>query len=227
MQLTLDHLHKIVRSSTPAQERNMLAIIEGLHFAGESSGLQKPHRLAHFVAQITHESGDFRYDHELWGPTAAQLGYEGRHDLGNVSTGDGYKFRGRTAMQLTGRANYHRFYDWCVAKAFTPPAPVFTEVPDALTTDPWEGLVPIWFWESHDLNEYADANNIEMITHKINGGLNGFKERVALFTRTALVFLNFAPSAVIEFQRTTSSLKADGIAGPATRQALFNKLLAL
>lgn len=227
MQLTVDHLRKIVRSSSPAQERNMLAVVEGLHFAGESSGLQKPHRLAHFVAQIAHESGDFRYDHELWGPTPAQLGYEGRHDLGNTQPGDGYKFRGRTAMQLTGRTNYTRFYTWCVAKAFTPPAPVFTQLPDALTTDPWEGLVPIWFWESHDLNEYADANNIEMVTRRINGGLNGFGERVALFTRTALVLLDFPPTAIFTFQSRNLSLKADGIAGPATRQALFNKLLAL
>ena len=63
-------------------------------------------RIAAFIAQVGHESGQFRWLKELWGPTAQQAGYEGRTDLGNTVKGDGSKYRGRGLIQVTGRANY-------------------------------------------------------------------------------------------------------------------------
>ena len=63
-------------------------------------------RVAAFIAQIGHESGQLKYMREIWGPTAAQARYEGRADLGNTHPGDGFKFRGRGLIQITGRANY-------------------------------------------------------------------------------------------------------------------------
>ena len=63
-------------------------------------------RVAAFIAQIGHESGQLVYVREIWGPTAAQKGYEGRADLGNTVAGDGFKYRGRGLIQITGRANY-------------------------------------------------------------------------------------------------------------------------
>nr|WP_234835981.1 hypothetical protein [Sinorhizobium meliloti] len=64
-----------------------------------------------------HESGDFRYDREIWGPTPAQQRYDARTDLGNTPErdGDGYLYRGRTGMQLTGKDNYRQFRNWCRA----------------------------------------------------------------------------------------------------------------
>jgi putative chitinase len=88
-------------------------------------GLDRPHRLVQLVSQIMHESGDFRYDREIWGPTPAQSRYDSRADLGNTPAldgdGDGKKYLGRTAMQLTGKANYQAFMDWCQAKGLNPP----------------------------------------------------------------------------------------------------------
>jgi putative chitinase len=63
-------------------------------------------RMAAFVAQIGHESGQLIYVRELWGPTPAQSRYEGRKDLGNTVAGDGLRYRGRGLIQVTGRANY-------------------------------------------------------------------------------------------------------------------------
>ena len=63
-------------------------------------------RVAAFIAQIGHESGQLKYVKEIWGPTAAQTRYEGRKDLGNTVAGDGSKYRGRGLIQITGRANY-------------------------------------------------------------------------------------------------------------------------
>lgn len=65
-------------------------------------------RTAAFVAQVGHESGQLRYVREIWGPTAAQRGYEGRVDLGNTVPGDGWKYCGRRLLQITGRANYSK-----------------------------------------------------------------------------------------------------------------------
>ena len=65
-----------------------------------------PKRVAAFIAQIGHESGQLKYVKEIWGPTAAQARYEGRKDLGNTVAGDGSKYRGRGLIQITGRANY-------------------------------------------------------------------------------------------------------------------------
>lgn len=62
-------------------------------------GLDRLHRLVHCLAQLMHESGSFKWDQKIWGPTPAQARYDTRTDLGNTAAkdGDGYLYRGRTA----------------------------------------------------------------------------------------------------------------------------------
>lgn len=229
--LTLDHLRKISGRHLGDIEAisNMSSVLAGLRMRGEGAGLNAWHRLAHFVAQVAHESGRFRFDEEVWGKgggTPAQMRYDTRTDLGNTPErdGDGFMFRGRTAMQITGRANTTTFRDW--ARTFARLVPDFEREPDAMLTDPWEGLGPIWYWETRRLNLYADRNHIETITRRINGGLNGYADRLALYTRTALVFLGRDPDDVRGYQ-SARGLTADGDAGPLTREALHKDLVAM
>lgn len=203
---------------------NMISTIAGLERAGVGVGLNRPHRLAQFLAQIAHESGLWRYDAEVWGPTAAQKRYDTRTDLGNTAAadGDGFLYRGRGPIQITGRANYREFTAW--ARALDPQAPDFVANPDAVLTDPWEGLGPIWYWDTRDLNRYADNGDLLTITKRINGGTNGLADREAQYTRAGLVLLGYAPADVRAFQRS-HGLTVDGIAGPATRAAIHAELL--
>ncbi len=204
---------------------NMRSQARALRDFGPGFGLDRPHRLAHLIAQIGHESGGFRYDRELWGPTRAQARYDTRTDLGNTPErdGDGKRFRGRGPIQITGRGNYRRFTRW--ARAMNAAAPDFEADPDAVLTNPWEGLAAIWFWSTHNLNALADANDIEAITRAINGGVNGLTDRKLWFARAALVLLGFGRDDVAGFQ-AGHGLAIDGIAGPATSAALHRAMQA-
>lgn len=154
-------------------------------------------RLACYLAQIIHESGGFNlvvenlnYSAEglmtvfkKYFPTIemareyarkpekiANLVYANRMSNGPESSGDGWKFRGRGLIQLTGRHNYTKFanglgisLDECVAYMETP-----------------EGAVSSsgWFWDNNDLNSYCDNNDFIGLTKRINGGTNGLQDRI-------------------------------------------------
>lgn len=206
---------------------NAMAVLNSLAAYGKKFGLDKPHRCVQYIAQLMHESGEFRYDKEIWGPTAAQDKYDTRTDLGNTKAkdGDGKKYMGRTAVQITGKANYTAFRDWCRTNV-DKECPDFEQDPDKVLTDPWEGLAPVWFWTTHNLNQYADTGNIEMITKKINGGLNGFDDRIDCYVRLSLVVLGYAVNALRQFQRE-AGVAIDGVAGPVTRSKLHTALVSL
>jgi putative chitinase len=192
-----------------------------------AAGIDQPHRLAQFLGQLMHESGDFRFDREIWGPTAAQRRYDTRTDLGNTPEADldGFLYRGRTSGQLTGRFNYRDYRNWCMEEGLDPPD--FEAEPDLTLTDPWEGLAPVWYWTSRGLNRLADAGDIENITQRINGGLNGYEDRIRRYTRCALAILGRDAGDVRGFQAATPGLKVDGIAGPNTRGAMHQALVAM
>jgi putative chitinase len=205
---------------------NLNSVLTAMDRYGSMFGLDRAHRAVQYYAQIMHESGDFRFDREVWGPTAAQKRYDTREDLGNTpaSDGDGKLYAGRTGIQVTGKANYAAYHDWCDEKGLNPPD--FVAKPDLVNTDPWEGLAPMWYWDTHNLNRLADQGDIETITKKINGGINGLADRIDHYVRLSLVVLGYAPDAIKQFQ-ATSGLDADGDAGPKTRSALHTALLGL
>lgn len=226
--ISLALIQKIVGRMTKAQTANANSVVIALNKDGPAVGLDQPHRVAQFLAQVLHESGAFTYDHELWGPTPAQKRYEGRTDLGNVQKGDGSRYRGRGPIQITGRTNYRAFSAW--AKKIDPKAPNFEKTPEEVTTDPWEGQGPLWYWDSGNpagksLNRYADDNNIEMVTRRINGGLNGFADRLNWYVRASLVMLGYGPTDIKRFQADHPEAGvSDGVAGEKTRMALHKAL---
>ena len=138
-------------------------------------------RVAAFIAQIGHESGQLKYVKEIWGPTAAQARYEGRADLGNTHLGDGSKFRGRGLIQITGRANYKACGEALGLDLIKQPE--LLEKPQHACTS------AAWFWATRGLNTLADAGQFETISRRINGGLNGLADRQMLYARALKVLV--------------------------------------
>lgn len=139
--------------------------------------IDSPLRIAHFLSQLAHESDSFCALEEY----ASGAAYEGRTDLGNVQKGDGRRFKGRGPIQLTGRANYRAFTKW--VRKFLPEAPNFEENPELVATDQWAAWSAIYYWETHDLNRYADADDVITVTRVINGGRNGLDDRKVKLAR--------------------------------------------
>jgi predicted chitinase len=136
--------------------------------------IDTPLRQAHFLAQVGHESGEFRFRAEIANGEA----YQGRADLGNLQPGDGRKFKGRGLIQLTGRANYGEY-----GRAIGREAEIL-EQPELVETDP-ELCVDVagWFWAKKNLNTFADADDLTTLTKRVNGGLNGLDDRRRLLLR--------------------------------------------
>jgi putative chitinase len=138
-------------------------------------------RVAAFIAQIGHESGQLVYVREIWGPTAQQAKYEGRKDLGNTVAGDGFKYRGRGLIQITGRANYAACGEALGLDLIAHP--------ELLEQPQYSCLSAAWFWATNGLNTLADAGKFETITRRINGGLNGLADRLKLWGKATTVLV--------------------------------------
>ncbi|WP_085703951.1 glycoside hydrolase family 19 protein [Pseudomonas sp. B15(2017)] len=136
-------------------------------------------RVAAFIAQIGHESGHLRWVREIWGPTDAQRGYEGREDLGNTVPGDGRKYCGRGLIQITGRANY--------AACGEALGLDLINHPEQLELPQHAAMSAAWFWKQNGLNDLADRDQFNTITRRINGGLNGLEDRLALWEKARAV----------------------------------------
>jgi putative chitinase len=141
-------------------------------------------RVAAFIAQIGHESGQLVYMREIWGPTPAQSKYEGRADLGNTATGDGFKYRGRGLIQVTGRANY--------AACGEAMGLDLINHPELLEQPQYACLSAAWFWATHGLNTLADVGDNANIGSIINTGRkgrvpNGAQDREVLYAKALTV----------------------------------------
>jgi putative chitinase len=137
----------------------------------EKYSINTPLRVCHYLAQILHETGAFVYKEEIWGNTPAQLRYETRADLGNTPEidGDGKRYKGRGDIQITGRTNYK-----AISKAL---GVDFLLKPELLIEEPYCTLCGGWFWHTRNLNRFADTDNLNAVTRRVNGGINGIEDR--------------------------------------------------
>ena len=137
-------------------------------------------RMAAFIAQVGHESGQFRYVKELGGDQ-----YLSKYDTGTLAKrlgntpeadGDGQKYRGRGLIQITGRDNYLA----CSKALFGDNRLLST--PELLEQAEWACKSAAWFWNSRNLNALADSGDVIGITRRINGGTNGLAERQEFYS---------------------------------------------
>src|SRR5262249_42733694 len=135
--------------------------------------IDTPLRAAAFLAQIAHESAELRFMEEIWGPTAQQKRYEPPSALatrlGNTEKGDGFRYRGRGPIQITGRSNYKKYGDLLGVD--------LVGNPDLAATPQFAFSTAALFWKMNGLNELADVQDFITITKRINGGLNGLADR--------------------------------------------------
>lgn len=158
--------------------------------------INSPIRAADWIAQTGHESLGLFYGNEVWGPTDAQKTYERdfsqpwgptlkRGDrnfkawnLGNDQAGDGRRFAGHGPIQITGKANHIRTRD-DLRKLMGDVVPDFEFRPEELAKPRWGALGSAMFWKRNNLNAYADKGDFVGQTERINGGRNGWDDRLA------------------------------------------------
>ena len=156
-------------------------------------------RLAHFFSQILHESGMMRFDSENLNYRASALRsvfgkyfktdqeaaeyahqperianrvYANRMGNGPESSGDGWRYRGRGLIQLTGKDNYQAFADWIGD-------PRIMDNPGLVSSE-YAVHSAVFYWDRNNLNDIADQDDINLLTRRINGGTNGLAHRKQL-----------------------------------------------
>lgn len=162
--LPLDKLTAFISNANLAKTYH-----EGINRALSEYNINTTARWQQFLAQVAHESGGFKWSEEL----ASGRAYEGRKDLGNIYAGDGTRFKGRGLIQLTGRHNYN-----VAGKQL---GLDLINRPQLASSPPHAPRIAGWYWNSRGLNTLADQNSIvgyREITKRINGGLNGWKDRL-------------------------------------------------
>ena len=204
-EITVDDLvnGKICDSATAEQ------YVDALNAACEQFGIDTPERQAGFLAQCAHESGHFKLLNEglnygakgllaIFGKyfnaeTAAQYErkpeaianrvYANRNGNGDEASGDGFKYHGRGLIQLTFKNNYAEF-----GRAIGREQDMIDQ-PELVATPPYAALSAAWFWSTHGINALADAGDVEGMTRKVNGGLNGIDDRKAIYASISSVMV--------------------------------------
>jgi len=192
MELTLDQLKQLLPKN-PYVDHWHHALSQLL----PDYDINTPQRIAAFVAQCSHESGGFvalkenlnyravtlRKIFPKYFPTdelanafagkpemIANRVYASRMGNGDEASGDGFRYCGRGLIQLTGKSNYQAFADSLEMNV--------EDVPDYLSTFEGAAQSACWFWESNNLNQWADKGDILTLTKRINGGTIGLDDRI-------------------------------------------------
>jgi putative chitinase len=185
-----------------------VAYAHALNFVLSLAEITTPLRLAYFVSQLAYESASFRALTEnlnysasrllvifpkyvksqaqadslaRQGPEAiANLVYGGRMGNGPAASGDGWAYRGRGFIMLTGKDNYRRFQTFLGLNVVTDPD---------MVADPYVAAqAAAWFWLGNGLNALADRDDVSAVTRRINGGTHGLEGRARLLARAKAIW---------------------------------------
>jgi putative chitinase len=156
---------QLIQIAPTAQRSQLRKFLPHLNVTMVEFNINSPLRKAHFLSQVAHESANFNAVEEF----ADGSDYEGREDLGNIFVGDGRRFKGRGLIQITGRFNYRQCGDALGVDLI--------QQPTLLATDVLACRSAGWFWDSRQLNVWADRDNVDQVTLMINGGYNGLADR--------------------------------------------------
>ena len=193
MPVTFDQLNEFFEDT---DEDVVAKFVELLNEVMTFYEINNPNRIAMFLAQIGHESGGLRATQENLNYRAetlvkvfpkyfrgkdpneyarqpekiANLVYASRMGNGPPESGDGYRYCGRGLIQLTGKSNYQAFA--------TDMNMDLAEATEWLETEEGAAWSAGWFWDSRELNQWADKGDILTVTKKINGGIGGFDKTV-------------------------------------------------
>lgn len=167
--------------------------------AHESAGFTATEERLSYSAERLQQLGRANGPGSRWAAAAAQADrlarnpqrlanfvYANRMGNGDEASGDGWKYRGRGLKQLTGKANYEAIGDTVREKV--PAAPSFVAYPDTVKDPRWAALSAGAFWHDNELNELADLEKFREITKRVNGGLIGYDDRVAVYRRARRAF---------------------------------------
>lgn len=200
MNLLADQLSRIMECALPVADRYCHPLNECFY----KYEINTKHRIAAFLAQVGHESGRLskvvenlnysadallrtwpsRFTPELAAKLArspeqiANTVYGGR--MGNTNPGDGWRYRGRGLIQITGKNNYRACGDALGVDLLA--SPELLEKPSNAC------MSAAWFWSINRLNSLADDFNIDSITRRINGGNNGAEDRRKIYARALKAF---------------------------------------
>lgn len=205
MQLTYEQLNEFFDDTN---EDIVEAFVQPLNDTFEEFEINNPKRIAMFLAQVGHESGGLRHRKENLNYSAqglnkifpkyfiragrdanqyarnpeaiANVVYANRMGNGDEDSGEGFKFRGRGLIQLTGKTNYSAFAEFMDMD--------LDAVVDYLETEEGAAMSAGWFWDSRDLNKWADAGDIVKCTRLINGGTIGLADRKKHYEEALHIF---------------------------------------
>lgn len=185
---------------TKLRNKIPIQVVNELESVMREFDISNPFRLAHFLAQTAHESGNFKHVRENLNYSAegllrtfpkyfdkttapiyarkpemiANVVYESRMGNGNRNTGDGWRFRGRGYLQLTGKSNYKAFGDYIGVDLIKEPDLVATKYP--LTS-------AAWFFEKNKIWLLCDdglgQDIVKRVTLRVNGGTIGLQDRIS------------------------------------------------
>jgi putative chitinase len=203
--VSVNQLQQIFPQGDPS---DLAEICDPINAAMIEFNIKNPKEQAMFLAQCGHESDNFstvqenlnyraetlvkvfpKYfrdvnpaDYEKQPEKIANRVYGGRMGNGDESTGDGYRYRGRGLIQLTGKDNYNA----CGAAL---KMDLHTD-PDYLETAEGAARSAAWFWAHNGLNQYADNDDIVGCTKRVNGGTIGLEERTQHYEAAKAVLVD-------------------------------------